>query len=73
MEDCYSPCILEFTEFQKSLLSKFALLLKKETLDSNKVFLKKTLEIAYKVSPEHKEITFDESSALLFSENALKF
>ena len=57
---------IEFAELQKSLLSEFALLLKK-------LWGQVTVEITCKVSPEHKEITFDESGALLFSENALKF
>ena len=37
-----------------------------ETLGSNNVFLKKLQKIACKVSLKCKEITFDESSALLF-------
>ena len=54
MEDYYSPCIHRIC------------IAVEETLGSNKVFLKKFQKIACKVSLECKEITFDESSALLF-------
>ena len=53
-EDYYSPCIHRICTAVE------------ETLGSNKVFLKKFQKIACKVSLERKEITFDESSALLF-------
>ena len=71
-EDCNSPCIHRICRVAKITDLKICTIVE-ETLGSKKVFLKKTTEIAYKVSPEHKEIPFDESSALLFSENALKF
>ena len=72
MEDCYSSCINRICRVAEIIALKICIIVE-ETLGSNKVFLKKTTEIACKVSHEHKEITFDESSALLFSENALKF
>ena len=54
MEDYYSLCIHRICTAVE------------ETLGSNKVFLKNFQKIACKVSLECKEITFDESSALLF-------
>ena len=55
MGDYYFPCIHRIC------------ITVEETLGSNKVFLKQRLrKIACKVPLEHKEITFDESSALLF-------
>ena len=54
--DYYSPCIHRIWRCTAV----------EETLGSNKVFLKKFQKIACKVSLECKEITFDESSALLF-------
>ena len=54
MEDYYFPCIHRIC------------ITVEETLSSKKVFLKKLQKIAAKVSLEHKKITFDESSALLF-------
>ena len=54
MGNYYSPCIHRIC------------ITVEETLGSNKVFLKKLQKIACKVSLEHKEIAFDESSTLLF-------
>ena len=54
MEHYHSPCIHRICTTVE------------ETLGSNKVFLKNFQKIACKVSLECKEITFDESSALLF-------
>ena len=61
MEDYYSPCIHRICRVAETVALRLCIIVE-ETLGSNKVLLKKLQKIACKVSLEHKEITFDESS-----------